>query len=149
MSRITRKKNTSLSAPKQNTEDVAMQEEEEDSHLNFTENKTNDEHIARVVFEANATADQLSRGHIVRLANAKKIFETDNDVDFTKGIITGIKTCSVYSDCSESVTCLSIFLIHRNNNRMYKTNKAGSMLHNIPISVQEQPLVIIKDSKIF
>ena len=67
----------------------------EEEQLNFAEKKNSDEHIARVVFEANATADQLARGHVVRLAGAKKIFETENDVDYTKGIITGIKTCSI------------------------------------------------------
>jgi hypothetical protein len=126
MSRITRKKNMSSSTPlsKENIEEVAMQEEEEGSNLNFAENKNNDENIARVVFEANATADQLSRGHVVRLANAKKIFESDSEVDYTKGIITGIKSCSVYSDCSEPIT-LSLNLFNTSEQQPNVQNEQG------------------------
>lgn len=109
---------------KENIEEVAMQEEEEGSNLNFAENKNNDENIARVVFEANATADQLSRGHVVRLANAKKIFESDSEVDYTKGIITGIKSCSVYSDCSEPIT-LSLNLFNTSEQQPNVQNEQG------------------------
>ncbi len=97
----------------------------EEEQLNFSENKKSDEHIARVVFEANATADQLARGHVVRLSGANKIFETgDSEVDYTKGIITGIKTCSIYSDCSESVT-LSVNLFNTSDQQPKVSNEQG------------------------
>ena len=78
MSRISRKNtlNQQSLKPKADEPSESMELEECTEQLNFAENKTSDEHIARVVFEANATAEQLSRGHVVRLAGAKKIFET-------------------------------------------------------------------------
>lgn len=93
--------------------------------MHFVENKVSDEHIARVVFEANATADQLSRGHVVRLSGAKNIFSTGaEEVDYSKGIITGIKTCSIYSDCSEAVT-LSLNLFNTSENQPNVQNEQG------------------------
>ena len=95
MSRISRKKElnkTTIEETTASNEDQMMAEEEPESTLNFTESKQNEENIARVVFEANATADQLARGHTVRLSGAKDIFTSDlKDADYAKGIITGIK----------------------------------------------------------
>ena len=125
MSRISRNKKTLSTAntiEEKPEENMAIDAEEE--QLNFAENKTSDEHIARVVFEANATADQLARGHVVRLSGAKKIFETENDVDYTKGIITGIKTCSIYSDCSEAVT-LAVNLFNTSEQQPKVQNEQG------------------------
>lgn len=126
MSRISRNKkmlstaNTIEAKPEEN---MAIDAEEE--QLNFSENKKSDEHIARVVFEANASADQLARGHVVRLSGANKIFATgDSEVDYTKGIITGIKTCSIYSDCSESVT-LSVNLFNTSDQQPKVSNEQG------------------------
>lgn len=118
MSRISRKAAT-LNTP----EPVA--EIEETQELNLAENKQANEHIARVVFEANATAEQLARGHVVRLSGAKNVFHTGNEeVDFTKGIITGIKTYSIYSDCSESVT-LSLNLFNTSEHQPNVQNEQG------------------------
>ena len=92
------------SAPSINNEEVGNAvEQEHESSLNFTEQQKSEESTVRVVFEANASADQLARGHVVRLAGARDIFKADGEVDYSKGIITGI--CSaIYSDCSEPVT---------------------------------------------
>ena len=59
-------------------EQTSMHQEamENENKLHFVENQQNDEHIARIVFEANATADQLARGHTVRLSSAENIFNT-------------------------------------------------------------------------
>jgi hypothetical protein len=120
MSRIAR--NTTLTqAPLAATDEVAMEEES----LNFAETPTASEHIARVVFEANATADQLARGHTVRLSGAKQIFHTgDVKTDYSKGIVTSINTCSVYSDCSEPIT-LSLNLFNTSEQQPNVQNEQG------------------------
>ena len=62
-------------------------------------------HTTRVVFEANATAQQMQDGVIVQLANASHVFASEEQkVDVTKGILTSITVKSIYSDCSEPVT---------------------------------------------
>jgi hypothetical protein len=58
----------------------------------------------RVVFESNASAQQLEHGVIVQLANASNVFSSQEEVDVSKGILTGITVKSIYSDCSEPVT---------------------------------------------
>ena len=62
-------------------------------------------YTTRVVFEANASADQMQNGVIVQLANAAHVFNgSDTEQDVSKGILTGITVKSIYSDCSEPVT---------------------------------------------
>jgi len=62
-------------------------------------------HTTRVVFEANATAQQMQDGVIVQLADASHVFHASSEkVDVTKGILTSITVKSIYSDCSEPVT---------------------------------------------
>ena len=69
-----------------------------------------DTFTTRVVFEANATAEQLENGTIVQLSNASHVFTAAEEVDVSKGILTAIKVKSIYSDCSEPVTfALSLF----------------------------------------
>lgn len=127
MSRISRKKTTltrnltTEAVPE--TQETAMEEESEPA-LNFSEQPKSDESIARVVFEANATADQLARGHTVRLAGAKDIFAADGEVDYSKGIITGITCSAVYSDCSEPVT-VSLNLFNTSEQQPNVQNEQG------------------------
>ena len=108
MSHIAKKNQTLLSQ-----EPLAnATEEDAQPSLQFSDNATTaSDNIARVVFEANCTADQLSRGHTVRLSGAKHIFSAEGEnVDYNKGIVTSINTCSVYSDCSEPITlALNLF----------------------------------------
>jgi hypothetical protein len=62
-------------------------------------------YTTRVVFESNATAQQLEHGVIVQLANASNVFAASTqEVDVSKGILTSITVKSIYSDCSEPVT---------------------------------------------
>lgn len=69
-----------------------------------------DTFTTRVVFEANATAEQLEHGTIVQLSNASHVFTAADEVDVSKGILTSIKVKSIYSDCSEPVTfALSLY----------------------------------------
>lgn len=129
MSRISRKntsalKNT-LTKPEEANVDQVMEQEPEEPALNFAESSKSEENIARVVFEANATADQLARGHTVRLAGAKDIFKSeDPSVDYSKGIITGISCSAVYSDCSEPVT-VSLNLFNTSEQQPNVQNEQG------------------------
>jgi len=62
-------------------------------------------YTTRVVFEANASAQQMQEGVVVQLANASHVFASSaKDVDVSKGILTSITVKSIYSDCSEPVT---------------------------------------------
>lgn len=128
MSRISRKKElnkTTIEETAASNDNEMMTEEEPESTLNFTESKQNDENIARVVFEANATADQLARGHTVRLSGAQDIFTSDlKDADYTKGIITGIKCSTIYSDCSEPCT-VSLNLFNTSEQQPNVQNEQG------------------------
>lgn len=122
MSRIVNKKSSATLSSTAPVEDVSP---EETSTLSFAESHTSSEHVARVVFEANATADQLARGHTVRLASAKQVFHTENkDADYSKGIITGINACSVYSDCSEPIT-MSLNLFNTSEQQPSVQNETG------------------------
>lgn len=119
MSRISRKTQLKTTTPE------PVSEVQESPELHFAENKVADEHIARVVFEANASAEQLARGHVVRLTGAKNIFNgATEETDMGKGIITGIKTCSIFSDCSESVT-LSLNLFNTSEKQPNVQNEQG------------------------
>ena len=129
MSRISRKNNAALkntlTKPEESNVDTVMEQEPEEPALNFAESSKSEENIARVVFEANATADQLARGHTVRLAGAKDIFKSeDPNVDYTKGIITGISCSAVYSDCSEPVT-VSLNLFNTSEQQPNVQNEQG------------------------
>lgn len=69
-----------------------------------------DTYTTRVVFESNATAEQLQDGVIIQLANAAGVFSANDDVDTSKGILTSVTVKSIYSDCSEPVTfALNLF----------------------------------------
>lgn len=69
-----------------------------------------DTFTTRVVFESNATAQQLEHGVIVQLSNAAHVFAGNGEVDANKGILTGVTVKSIYSDCSEPVTfALNLF----------------------------------------
>ena len=130
MSRISRKNtqqltNTLNTATVENTEEEqVVQEQPEESSLSFSEQQSSEESTVRVVFEANASADQLARGHIVRLAGAKDIFKADHEVDYSKGIITGITCSAIYSDCSEPVT-VSLNLFNSSENQPNVQNEQG------------------------
>ena len=62
-------------------------------------------YTTRVIFEANASAEQMQNGCIVQLRDASHVFNgSDAEQDVSKGILTGITIKSIYSDCSEPVT---------------------------------------------
>lgn len=80
------------------------------THDVSTNESPRDTFTTRVVFEANATAEQLENGTIVQLSNASHVFTAAEEVDVSKGILTSIRVKSIYSDCSEPVTfALSLF----------------------------------------
>ncbi len=75
-------------------------------------------HARRIVVEANVTAEELMNGVAVGIPGAVDIFRPSYDMDkldeeqkesmdkldFTKGIVTGMKLKSVYSNVGESVS---------------------------------------------
>ena len=82
-------------------------------------------HTTRVVFEANATAQQMQDGVIVQLANASHVFASEEQkVDVTKGILTSITVKSIYSDCSEPVT-FALNLYNSSSNEPSIKNNEG------------------------
>ena len=60
---------------------------------------TQQEHVRRVVVECNATGNELRHGQLVKIANAEDVFkpQSDEKVDYTKGIVTGISLRAVSS----------------------------------------------------
>tara|TARA_B110000090_G_scaffold208165_1_gene261250 strand:- start:765 stop:1682 length:918 start_codon:yes stop_codon:yes gene_type:complete len=96
MSKIQRPVNTLEITPKTTTLSAPVADSVESPKEAYT---------TRVVFEANASADQMQNGVIVQLANAAHVFNGSNsEQDVSKGILTGITVKSIYSDCSEPVT---------------------------------------------
>ncbi len=86
---------------------------------------TKELHTTRVVFEANATAQQMQEGVIVQLANASHVFASaQQKVDVTKGILTSITVKSIYSDCSEPVT-FALNLYNSSTNEPSVKNNEG------------------------
>lgn len=86
---------------------------------------TKELHTTRVVFEANATAQQMQEGVIVQLANASHVFASaQQEVDVTKGILTSITVKSIYSDCSEPVT-FALNLYNSSTNEPSVKNNEG------------------------
>lgn len=98
MSRIQRPTN-SLETPSEEKSMTKLKTE-----MTSTTASDKESFTTRVVFESNATAQQLEHGVIVQLANASNVFSSQEEVDVSKGILTGITVKSIYSDCSEPVT---------------------------------------------
>ncbi len=107
MSKIQRPVSTSMSAPSGESEELAPLTTASPS---VQQDSPNDTFTTRVVFESNATAQQLEHGVIVQLANASNVFQASGEQDVSKGILTSITVKSIYSDCSEPVTfALNLF----------------------------------------
>jgi hypothetical protein len=82
------------------------------------DNQAGSTHARRIVIQANVSADDLQAGHIVSVPNAMDVFKPSYDMekldesqkdsmqklDFQKGIVTGIKLKSVYSNVAEPVS---------------------------------------------
>ena len=127
---------------KVNKVSVPQQEEEQkESAPTFSVGASDSEagstHARRVVIECNASAEELMNGAVVSLKNAQDVFKPNFNIDeldeeqqasfakldFNKGIVTGIKLKSVYSNCDENVT-VSMNLY---DNTPQITNTEGSL----------------------
>ena len=107
MSKIQRPVSASMSAPAGESKELAPLTATVNS---VQQDSPNDTFTTRVVFESNATAQQLEHGVIVQLANASNVFQASDESDAAKGILTSITVKSIYSDCSEPVTfALNLF----------------------------------------
>ena len=82
------------------------------------DNQAGSTHARRIVMQANVSSEDLKAGHIVSVPNAMDVFKPSYDMekldesqkdsmqklDFQKGIVTGIKLKSVYSNVAEPVS---------------------------------------------
>jgi len=118
-----------------------QEEEQKESAPTFSVGASDSEagstHARRVVIECNATGEELMDGAVVSLRNAQDVFKPNFNIeeldeeqqasfaklDFNKGIVTGIKLKSVYSNCDENVT-VSMNLY---DNTPQITNTEGSL----------------------
>tara|TARA_B100000925_G_C21983354_1_gene463335 strand:- start:847 stop:1749 length:903 start_codon:yes stop_codon:yes gene_type:complete len=94
-------------------------------------------HARRIVVTCNASAEDLMNGKSVSIKNASDVFKPSYNLedldeeqqasfrklDLSKGIVTGIKLKSVYSNCPENVT-MSLNLY---DNSPQITNNEGSL----------------------
>lgn len=94
-------------------------------------------HARRIVVTCNANSEELMNGTTVRIKNASNVFKPSYNLedldeqqqasfkklDLSKGIVTGIKLKSVYSNCGENIT-MSINLY---DNSPQITNNEGSL----------------------
>lgn len=130
MSKVNR--NVSLSQ-----EDETEVNASEDFSVGAKDSEAGTTHARRIVVTCNATAEELMAGKSVKIKNASDVFKPSYEMedldeeqqasfaklDFSKGIVTGIKLKSVYSNCSENVT-MSLNL-YENNPQI--TNNEGSL----------------------
>lgn len=109
----------------------------EDFSVGAQDSQAGSTHVRRIVVTCNASADELAEGKTVKIRNAADVFKPAYDVedldeeqqasfkklDLTKGIVTGIKLKSVYSNCPENVTMA--LNLYENNPQI--TNNEGSL----------------------
>jgi hypothetical protein len=109
----------------------------EDFSVGAKDSEAGTTHARRIVVTCKATAEELMAGKTVQIKNASDVFKPSYEMedldeeqqasfaklDFSKGIVTGIKLKSVYSNCSENVT-MSLNL-YENNPQI--TNNEGSL----------------------
>lgn len=120
-------------APTQELETEAA----EDFTVGAKDSQAGSTHVRRIVVTCNASASELMSGKSVRIQNAADVFKPSYNMedldeeqqasfkklDLNKGIVTGIKLKSVYSNCGENVT-MSLNL-YENNPQI--TNTEGSL----------------------
>lgn len=112
-------------------------QEIQDFSVGVNDSQAGSSHVRRVVVTCNASAEELTSGKVVNIHNAADVFKPNYSVedldeeqkasfqklDFTKGIVTGIKLKGIYSNCPENVT-MSLNL-YENSPKI--TNNEGSL----------------------
>ncbi len=121
-------------SPTQEAEEVTVSE---DFSVGAQDSQAGSTHARRIVVTCNASAEDLMSGKSVRIKNASDVFKPSYNMedldeeqqasfkklDLSKGIVTGIKLKSVYSNCPENVT-MSLNLYE---NSPQITNNEGSL----------------------
>jgi hypothetical protein len=121
-------------SPTQEAEEVTVSE---DFSVGAQDSQAGSTHARRIVVTCNASAEELMSGKSVRIKNASDVFKPSYNLedldeeqqasfkklDLSKGIVTGIKLKSVYSNCPENVT-MSLNLYE---NSPQITNNEGSL----------------------
>lgn len=104
MSRIARKSNnkpaptTEVAATEEEIPDIASLELSSEEKSTATQIRT-----TRVVFDVNATADELNSGKLVPIPNAAQVFPVGDGKSRAKGLITGAKVHAIYQDTGSSI----------------------------------------------
>jgi hypothetical protein len=111
--------------------------EVQDYSVGAKDSQAGSTHARRIVVTCNASAEELMNGMSVSIRNASDVFKPSYNLedldeeqqasfkklDLSKGIVTGIKLKSVYSNCPENVT-MSLNLY---DNSPQITNNEGSL----------------------
>ena len=120
------------------TQSEQLEETEvQDYSVGAKDSQAGSTHARRIVVTCNASAEELMNGMSVSIRNASDVFKPSYNLedldeeqqasfkklDLSKGIVTGIKLKSVYSNCPENVT-MSLNLY---DNSPQITNNEGSL----------------------
>jgi hypothetical protein len=103
------------SSPSPELEEV---KESKEFSVGVNDSQAGSSHVRRVVITCNASAEELESGKVIKIHNASDVFKPNynaedlneeeqasfHKLDFSKGIVTGIKLKGIYSNCSENVT---------------------------------------------
>jgi len=130
MSRVNRNVSPTQEAEVENTA-------AEDFSVGAKDSEAGNTHARRIVVSCKASAEDLMAGKSIKIKNASDVFKPSYNMedlneeqqasfaklDLSKGIVTGIKLKSVYSNCSENVT-MSLNLYE---NSPQITNNEGSL----------------------
>ena len=104
--------------PQQEQPQMEMPEEIQTQNITAEDSQAGSTHARRVVIQWNGSAEELKHGAVLNIKNALDVFKPQYDMsqvdeeqkasleklDFSKGIVTGMKLKSIYSNVDDSVT---------------------------------------------
>lgn len=104
--------------PQQEQPQMEMPEEIQTQNITAEDSQAGSTHARRVVIQWNGSAEELKHGAVLNIQNALDVFKPQYDMsqvdeeqkasleklDFSKGIVTGMKLKSIYSNVDDSVT---------------------------------------------
>ena len=113
MSRVNR-----LKQEEQQPAAIEMPEEMASQNISAEDSQAGSTHARRVVLQWNGSAEELKHGAVLSIPNALDVFQPQYDMskldeeqktsleklDFSKGIVTGMKLKSIFSNVDDSVT---------------------------------------------
>lgn len=104
--------------PQQEQPQMEMPDEIQTQNITAEDSQAGSTHARRVVIQWNGSAEELKHGAVLNIQNALDVFKPQYDMsqvdeeqkasleklDFSKGIVTGMKLKSIYSNVDDSVT---------------------------------------------